>query len=149
MALNDILDQVRGELEDALETFSSTTWGKTVAVRRVFKHRVEVALTDLPIIMITVPSVEGATWRPAERDYRPTMRLYCGFHQTDPEVAQSQLVLFDEAIEDTLLSLKEANNLPAGTEDIDPKNSVTDEGYFHPVYFFVKDVEIDIVRTLS
>lgn len=148
MALNDILDQVRGELEDALETFSTTTWGKAVAVRRVFKHRVEVALTDLPIIMITVPSVEGGTWRPAERDYRPTMRLYCGFHQTDPEAAQSQLILFDEAIEDTLLSLKEANNLPAGTEDIDPKNSVTDEGYFHPVYFFVKDVEIDVVRTL-
>lgn len=148
MSLNATLDHIQTTLEAQLSAFSAATWGKAAAVRRVFKHRVEVPLADLPIVMMTLPSVEGRTWRPAERDYRPTIRLYCGFHQTDPEAAQTQLVLFDEAIEDALLSLKEANNLPPGTEDIDPKNSVTDEGYFHPVYFFVKDVEIDVVRTL-
>jgi hypothetical protein len=148
MVLNNVLNFISAEFASSLEDFADEQWGKSMTVKRCFKHREEVILSDLPIIMMTIPSIEGGTWRPAERDYTVIVRLYCGFCRQDREAAQSEVVSFHEAVEDVLLRMKEANNLPAGVIDIDPKNCTTDEGYFHPVYFFVKDVEIDVVRTL-
>jgi hypothetical protein len=150
MSFNDTLDDLKTKLEEnaGILSFCNTQFGKNITVKRVFKHRTEVSLDELPIIMITRPDITPGGWRPSERDYVHIARLYCGFHMDDREKAQEILVEFEELIETAILQYKNPNSLPEGIDDIDPHGAINDEGYFHPVYFFVKDVEIIETRQL-
>jgi hypothetical protein len=54
------------------------------------------------------------------------------------------MVEFEELIEAAVIEDKERNKLALYTE---PKQTITDEGYFHPVYFCIKEIEIEVVIT--
>jgi hypothetical protein len=150
MSIIDTLKDITTTLEadTGLLAFCNTEFGKVHTVKRVYKQRVEIDLSELPLIMITRPSVKAGPWRPSERDYTHTSRLYCGFQCEDRELAQELLIEFEEALDAAILVYKDPNKLLAGITDIDPQDAVNDEGYFHPVYFFVKDVEISETRQL-
>jgi len=134
--------------DTGLLAFCNAAFTKAHTVKRVYKPRVEIELADLPLIMITRPVLKAGVWRPTERDYTHTIRLYCGFQCDDRELAQELLIEFEEVLDAAILVYKDPNKLLAGITDIDPQDAVNDEGYFHPVYFFVKDVEISETRQL-
>lgn len=123
----------------ALQAFCQAKWGKSVTVAKAFRQRTEIGLSDLPIILITRPAVEKPYETIGAKEGRHTVRLYCGFYQDKKNNALQEGVEYEEKIEDTVLT----NSTLAGTAVyVKPKNSVNDEGEFHPVYFTVMDVEI-------
>jgi hypothetical protein len=150
LGFNDTLNDLKTTLEGnaALLSFCNSRFTKNHTVKRVFKKRTEIALDELPIILITRPTVKPGEWRPSERDYTHTVPLYCGFQCDDRELGQELLIEFEEILDAAVLVYKEPNRLPQGITDIDPRDTINDEGYFHPVYFFVKDVEISETRQL-
>ena len=145
----DVVDVIVSKLLSGnAASFALAKWGKALAVNKMFKHRTEIGLSELPLIMITRPEVVPDNWTLGEREYKHLLRFYFGFHQPDKSLAQDEIIQFEEAIEDDFLSYKESGSLPAGVWDIDSKAAINDEGYFHPVYFAVKDVEIFTARQL-
>jgi hypothetical protein len=150
LSFNDTLDDLKTTLEGnaALLTYCNTQFGKNHTVKRVFKRRTEIALDELPIMLITRPNVMPGKWRPGERDYTHSVLIYCGFQCDDREEAQKILIEFDEVVDAAILTHKNPNELPAGVTDIDPRATINDEGYYHPIYFFVKQIEINETRQL-
>ncbi len=149
MSFNTALDEIKAALgaDAALNAFCTAKWGSGITVKRVFRQRIEIPISSLPIILMTRPEATPGSYMNGEREYRHIVRLYAGFHQSDAEKAQEELVEFEELIEDALLSFRESNRFPEGVEDILPGESVNDEGRKPPVYFLVKDIEVEARRT--
>lgn len=132
--INDLVSCLQTDTD--LQNFCKSRWNKTLIVSKVFKHRTEINLSDLPIILLTWPGVEeGST----EDDN--TIRLYSGFHQPVRELALEETIQFQEYIRLAVLKDKERNKLALYTRK---RSVVTDEGYYHPVYFSVRDIGIEI-----
>lgn len=122
----------------ALSTFCNDKWGKALTVKKVYKKRIEINLDELPIILVTRPSVEKEFLIGA-RDADHIVRLYCGFNQADREKAQEEIVEFEEKIDDALMVDHTRDGTATNTN---PKSSVNDEGENHPSYFILMDVAI-------
>jgi len=140
MGFADVLKQLQQQLanDSGLQSFAQTAWGKAVTVSLVFRDRTEVRMPDLPLIMITRPQVRR-TELSSVRDGHHTVRLYCGFHQQNKETACTNMIGFEEAIDNAI----DADDTLGGTAiQAVPGDSVNDEGMFHPVYFVVKDLNI-------
>ena len=151
MTFNDVMEDIKSTIEDdaALAAFCTAKWGKTITVKRVFRRRTEVALDQLPIVLLTRPATKGLRWTIGEREYEQSVMLYFGFHQPDTDKAQAEQVELEEKIEDALIvQYKDPNHLPAGAEDITPGESVNDEGANHPTYWTVKGIGVDYKRTI-
>jgi len=113
--------------------------GKTIKAVRRYKPRAEVHVSDLPIIMITRPR---ATTEPGSnisgfQDH--TVALYFGFNCENREQAQDLLIRAEEAIETCVM---QDPTLGGRVMYTSPGNSANDEGKWHPVYFFVKEIVI-------
>lgn len=136
----DVINELVTTLQNdtALSSFSQTKWGKSLTVKKIFKERTEINTRDLPIILITRPSLEKSFLTGA-RDGAHTVRLYCGFHQNDRRRALEEFIEFEEKIDDALLNSQALESI---TLTINPLASANDEGKYHPVYFMVMDVEI-------
>lgn len=149
-SFNAILDRLKSDLaaNSDIAAYCEEKWGRPLTVRRVFRNRTEIALAELPIILITAPQKVPGRFMNDLMESVHTVRLYCGFQQPDREKAQEELAGFEEAVEDAILSYKKNAIFPTGVEDIRPGESVNDEGRRPPVYFFVKDVEIDFIRSI-
>lgn len=123
----------------ALTSFCMEKWGKALTIQREFKRRAELNLENLPIIFITRPSVERVFLMGEARELRHTVRLYCGFHQSDKTMAIDESVEFEERIvEALLLDITRGGN----AIDTDPQTSINDEGEYHPIYFMILDLII-------
>ncbi len=113
MSFVDTLKDMTTTLEanTGLLALCNTQFEKPHTVKRVYKQRVEVDLSALPLIMITRPVLKPGRWRPTERDYTHTVRLYCGFQCDDRELAQELLIEFEEALDAAILVYKDPNKL--------------------------------------
>ncbi|MFQ5737138.1 MAG: hypothetical protein ACE5GY_09820 [Thermodesulfobacteriota bacterium] len=124
----------------ALNAFCASNYGKGLTVRMGLKRREEIVITELPVMMVTIPEQKTAygVGGLVERVY--TVRLYCGFQQDDRVKAQDNLIDIEELMEQALL-----NDAALGAADIivEPGSSVNDEGSLHPVYFLLKDLLIN------
>jgi hypothetical protein len=138
---NDAIDQlVSILLADAnLKAFCREKWGKSLKVETVFKSRVEINQSDLPIILITRPETEKSYLVSNVRDSKHTIRLYCGFYQTSKEKGMEELIEFEEKIDDAMYDKYTLNNTCLNTTS---QRSANDEGIYYPVYFMVMEVEI-------
>ena len=89
-SFTDVLDHLKSVLEsDAnLQSFCQASWGKNLAAQIVFKHRREIGMDQLPLILITRPQVRDRRGVRAQQEARHTVRLYCGFWQKDPARAE-------------------------------------------------------------
>ncbi len=136
----DVINSLKEKLETnpTLSQFCADNWGRGITVKTVFKQRTEINTSDLPLILITRPSVQKA-FRIGVRDATHTIRLYCGFFEKDRRKALTNFVGFEEAIDDALLQI---NPDEIGAIEIRPTISINDEGIYHPVYFIVMEVEI-------
>jgi len=146
-SFTDIVDAVATLLADdaGLAVLTADKWNSALTVTKAFKLRQEVKVTDMPLVMITVPgqTTEYGTARTLYRTYR--LRLYCGFQQTDRVAAQEEAIKFEEAIEQAFFSSTALDGLGA---IVKPGDSASDEGFYHPVYFFVKEIHILVERTV-
>lgn len=142
-SFNDNLDRVVTALQTnaGIDDYCRVNFGRGLTVKRTFKHRTEIALSDLPYCMVTRPSMDSE--RTTGLIYRDnSIRLYIGFHEPDREKAQTHLIELEELVEQAMYAL----DLASSDMMVTPKGSMNDEGYFHPVYFFVKDVGVFIER---
>lgn len=124
--------------DTALSSFCNEKWDKSLTVLPVYKNRVEINKSDLPVILITRPT-NKKSFIVGGRSYEHTVRLYCGFHQTDRSKALNEIIGFDEAIETALLADR---NRGGYAIDTDPQDTANDEGPIHESYFLVMDVII-------
>lgn len=147
-SFNTILDEIATQIaaDTDLSDYCAATWGKALNIKRFFKQRTEIQLADLPIMMITRPEVEPEDIAVEVRRYKHRLRLYCGFNEQDRLFAQEELIAFEEVIEDAFMTMERGDTLGSRTVLVEPGIAVNDEGYFHPVYFFVKDVVITATR---
>lgn len=150
MSFNDTLDSLKETfcVSASLDAFSQTKWARSVTVKRVFRNRTEIAVSELPIILITAPQKIPGRFMNDLMDSQHGVLLYCGFHQPDREKAQEELIEFEELVEDAILTYRKTHRFPTGVDDIRPGEAANDEGRKPPVYFFVKHVEIDFTRTI-
>jgi len=136
--VNDLVSALQANT--ALDTFCKEKWNKSLLIKKMFKYRTEIQITDLPIILVTRPQKLSKDFPIGNREYEDTVRLYCGFHQPDRDIAQDEMIEFEEKIDDAVLEDRDRNGLVL---DTNVTMTVTDEGYFHPVYFVVKEVTIE------
>ncbi|MDH4100603.1 MAG: hypothetical protein OEV28_08505 [Nitrospirota bacterium] len=122
----------------ALQAFCKAKWRNPLTVKKTYKRREELHLSQLPIIMITRPSVKKSFLTGA-RDGTHTLMLYCGFPQENPNKIQNEFVEFEEKIDDALLSVHPES---IGFKSIAPVSSVNDEGKYKPACFIVMEVEV-------
>ena len=144
----DVISIFKSKLENNanLQSFCQTKWGKVPAVKIVFKHRREISFQDMPLILVTRPQVGDRRIVRGGQEARHRLRLYCGFYQDDPEKALTEQIGFEEAVDDAVT----LNNPFSGIAlEAAVKDSVNDEGSYHPSYFTVMDVEILCQRRRS
>ena len=104
--------------------------GKSLIVRKGFKPKSEIHISELPVAMILRPgrkiTIESA------RQYENNFVLLVGIHCENRESAPGQLDNLENAIEDSLV-----NNftLSGAAVDLHFVDSANDMGKFHPVYF--------------
>ncbi len=148
MSFNEFLDDLKAKFEAdaALDAFCNLKWSKGVTVLRVFRERVEIAVSDLPIILITAPENQPGRWTNGAMESTRKLVLFCGFHQDKRELVQAELTEFEEKIEDVILSYRKQNIFPPGIEDVKPGLGVNDQGRFPPNYFLSKIVDVDATR---
>jgi hypothetical protein len=138
-----VVDHIKNLLETdtALASYCSTTFGKSLTVRKNVRKRMELNLSDFPLIMMSRPRIRSKQENniPAyERQH--SVFLYCGFHQPNLELGFDQLIEFEEMIDQAVLTPDRTfGNL---IDHIDPGESANDEGIFHPICFIVKEYVI-------
>ena len=150
ISFNTALDRLVGLItaDTSLQSFALAKWQKRFTVRREFRNRVQVNTSELPLIMLTRPSVTKEFRISGGRDNVNTVRLYILFQQDERAKAQSEIVEVEELIDDCLAAnyrIKDANGDPL-VKNVKPGDSVNDEGMFHPVYGIVMDVDIEQYR---
>lgn len=140
-SFNDAIAQLITVLQNdsALAGFCSSRWGRSLTVKKVFKQRTEVSMNELPLCLITRPSVAYSFLSNTVRDGDHSVRLYLGFLQNDRRKALEEFVEFEEKVEDAFYANYTLNGTAINTT---PESSINDEGKFHPVYFIVKEIKI-------
>jgi len=136
-----VLENIQTTLREdsALIAFCTSKWNKSLKVESVYAERTEIQLSDLPIVLITRPSVEKV-FKTRVRDSVHTVRLYCGFQQKDKLEAMSDLIELEELIDDALLK---DHTRGGNAMDTNPGESINDEGKYHPVYFLAMNITVN------
>jgi hypothetical protein len=143
MSFTAVIDNLVATLQNdtALTAYCNSEWGKGLTVKPVYKHRTEINLTDLPIVLITRPTLKKIFLVGGPRNEVHTMRLYCGFHQPDRAKALAEFIEYEEKIDGALIADR---NRGGHAIETDPLTSINDEGEFHPVYFMVMEANITV-----
>jgi len=146
-SFTEVTDAIASALKDdaGLTELCTARWRRAQTVRKSLKLREEVSLTELPIIMITVPAMEVTRYPGGDFDRQYTIRLYCGFQQKAREKAVDELIEYEEKIEQALLN---SAALKALVTDLITASSANDEGFNHPAYFLVKEFQVVVERQI-
>ena len=141
MSFKDVIATLKTILEtdSALQAYAQSKWSKNIQVWAMFKHRTEIDLSDLPVILITRPIVEVEQENNVAFERKNTVKLYIGFQEEDRNKAQEEIIEIEELIEKALVQNPTLTGL---VDHIAPGSSINDEGYFHPGYFIVKEFSI-------
>ena len=139
-SFNDAIDALITLLETnpALTAFSLAKWQKRITVLAVYKDRLEVHDSELPLIMIVRPQVTPSYLENKVYGGHVVSLTY-GFLQNDKLKGQPEAIEFEEKITDALLL---DPSLGGVTENVTPGGTVVDAGRNHPRYFGVKSVDV-------
>ncbi len=136
----DVLDKIKTLLENdsALAAFCLEKWEQGLTVDIGFRHRREIAFTELPLVLVTRPQVAKRSRHRHGREATHTARLYAGFQNPDFSAGTRELIEFEEKIEDALTNGNPFRDLclEAAVGD-----SVNDEGAQPPAFFLVMQVD--------
>lgn len=143
----DVVDLIVAALKAnaELSAFCTANFRKALTVRKGIKRREEVREDELPIVMVTVAGQQTSygAGRLLFREY--AVRFFCGFKQDDRAKAPDQVLKFEELIEQSVLTDTALNGDASSST---PGDSVYDEGFFHPVYFQVKEFKVLVERDI-
>jgi hypothetical protein len=131
-------DQIANDAGVAALVYS-LSYGKPLNIRLEFKQRTEINIDQLPLIMITRPQKTTTPESGISGTEEHRVTLYCGFVCEDRQQAQSLFITLDEAIESAIMKNPTLGNRVGYCY---PGESANDEGKWHPVYFFVKEIKI-------
>lgn len=135
-----ILTALRGDA--GITDFCRRNYQKPLTVRKGARKREEITLTELPLVMLTIP-YQQSVYEGAQMIGRTyTLRAYCGFQQGDRERAVDELLKFEELLAEALLSVDMNDDAILVT----PGDSAYDEGFSHPYYFFLKEFRVMVER---
>jgi len=139
MSFTTVLDAIKATIEtdSALLAIAAAKGWDPLTVKTTYKNRAEIALDELPIVMLSRPRVSR------ERSYGSltgthTVRIYAGFYQPDVDKRVAELIEFEELI---VAALEEDPTLGDLVEGITPGESVNDEGATDTC-FLVQEIEI-------
>jgi len=131
--------KVRLENNQALNDFALTKFGKVFKVWKVFHSRTEIGLDDLPLIMLTRPSVNRTPSNLSARKEH-TVALYAGYRQEDRLLSLEQSIELDSLLEYAVMG---KTDLPGDVPmPVEVTDSTNDEGLYHPVYFMVMLIKV-------
>ena len=104
-SFTDIMERIKADLAaGSLAALVATYWPDKALARRIaFKPRLQIGIDELPVLMITSPADEKGDRSSFDRQHREEIRLYFGFHDTDPERAPIRMVKAVEALDDDIL----------------------------------------------
>ena len=129
----------RLEENQALQDYFAEKFKKTAGVRKEFRNRAEINLSDLPLILITRPSLRREQAGNVIRKEH-SVSLYVGFQHQDRADALEIILELEERIEiavTTYTSQTGDTPMPVSVEE-----SVNDEGMYHPSYFFMMGLKV-------
>lgn len=134
------MQKVKQTLEDdtPLQDFATLNLGKALPVKFAYKNRAELNVADLPVIILTRPTVKKR-FQSGVRDAAHSLTMYVVFQQDDRELGPLQLVELEEHIDDAIIK-----DISLGGSVISaiPDDSANDEGKNHPIYCMVLSMEI-------
>lgn len=146
-SFTDVVDLIVSALKNNadLASFCTTNFKEALIVRKGIKRREEIGVHELPIVMVTVSGQQTSygAGRLLYREY--TVRFFCGFRQEDRTKAPDQVLKFEELIEQAVLTDAALNGDASSST---PGDSAYDEGFFHPVYFQVKEFKVMVERDI-
>ena len=126
--------------EDAdLQAFCKEVWTRELSARLAFKKRQEIPLKDLPLVMITSPSVGRREESSLGREAWRRVRLYAGFYQKDGARGVLEQILFEELID---AALARDTSLDGAALEMRFLDSANDEGVYQPAWFTAMDIEV-------
>ena len=143
----DVFDLIVAALRNNadLAAFCSADFKKTLTVRKGVKRREEIREDELPIVMVSVAGQQSSygAGRLLYREY--AVRFFCGLKQDDRPKAPDQVLRFEELIEQAVLTDTALNGDASSST---PGDSAYDEGFYHPVYFMVKEFRVLVERDI-
>jgi hypothetical protein len=127
---------VRLENHAGLRDFIRSAFpGKNLTVMKTVRDRVEIQISDCPLVMMTRPTIQRVRQGNAV-NLENAVFLYGGIHEPDRTKALDELIQMEELMEDAMLT---KTDLPGDRGIVVvPGDSVMDEGLYHPIYFVVK-----------
>jgi len=131
--------KVRIKNNQSLQQFCKDNFGRELTVTTTFKDRKEIQLDELPVVLLTRPYIRREQAGNITKKEQ-SISIYAGFRMEQQEKAIGLSIEFEELVE-AAISVRTANagDIPMA---IMPADSATDEGKFHPVYFFGMDVVV-------
>ncbi|MCP4747298.1 MAG: hypothetical protein GY874_14330 [Desulfobacteraceae bacterium] len=141
VTFKDVLTAIKHQLESdpALTAFFKDRFSKTHTVDIAYKHRKNIQLSELPIILITRSSVE----KQQDLTALHTVNFYAGFHQKDRKAGVIDAVVLEDLLDAAVLADTTFSGLADSSRVL---SSANDEGVYQPVYFCVTTVEVKFTR---
>ena len=142
MSFKDVINFIiTNRLNDpALAAYCLSAWKKALTVKKTLRKRVEVNISEMPLIQITRPEINSDQENNVAYEREHIISLYCLFHQPKIDLAFDQVIEFEETIDHAILGPD--RTFGELIDHIDPGPSANDEGRFHPVYCIVKQYRV-------
>ncbi len=124
-----------------LQDYASQRWGKRITVKVTWRNRTEISASDLPLIMITRPTVRRSRNSYGKITSNPRARFYAGFYQPEEALRQFELIELEELI---LAALEASSELAALVDNMTPADGANDEGALGECCFTVQEIEFEM-----
>lgn len=122
-----------------LQAYAQATWGKNVTVKKGFRQRHEISLSELPLIRVTRPQDDPDT-RSGNLIIMHKVRLYAGIYQPNRDLAVDQIITLGELIR---AALKQDRRRGGTAQTTIPGAIVNDEEGIDDSFFLVMDTDIE------
>jgi hypothetical protein len=142
--MSNIIDKInalkfRIENNAYIQAYCAENFSKPMQASKEFRNRVELQLNDLPLTLITRPSVNREPTGNV-RVKNHSVLLYIGFHETDKNKALEHIVALEELYETAVAAYTSlTGDKPMA---IAVGDTINDEGAYHPSYFMVMQLTI-------
>lgn len=145
MSFSAVLTQIKKALEEdtILAAFVQAKWEKPLTVKITWRNREEISASDLPLIMITRPTLSSSRDTYQKITGKSVVRFYAGFYQNDEDLRQLELVEFEEQIFDAVARSEELKSM---INSMTPAGGANDEGALGDTCFTIQQIEIETRR---
>lgn len=140
MSFTAALEAVKAALDNdaALQAYVDANFTRSLTVKLAYKNRMELSPADLPVVILTRPSVKKR-FQTGVRDATHAVVMYVVFQQDDRELGPLQMIRMEELLDDAIIKDVSLGGVVISAI---PDDSANDEGKNHPVYCMILSMEI-------